>query len=50
MAEHHGLSDADHSIQVGESLELLFFIVTVDIELQMREGREGGKSEEGEAV
>ena len=50
MAKHHGLSDADHSIQVGESLELFFLIVTVDIELQMREGREGGKSEEGEAV
>ena len=40
MAEHHGLSDADHSIQVGKSLELLLLIVTLDKELQMREGRE----------
>ena len=40
LAEHHGLSDANHSIQVGKSLELLLLIVTLDKELQMREGRE----------
>ena len=33
MAEHHGLSDADPSIQIGESLELLLLIVTLNIEL-----------------
>ena len=33
MAEYHGLSNADHSVQVGESLELLLLIVTLDKEL-----------------
>ena len=33
MAEHHGLSNTDHSIQVGESLELVLLIVTLNVEL-----------------
>ena len=45
LAEHHGLSDADHS-DVDDSLELLLLIVTLDIELQMRKGRKEGRREE----
>ena len=33
MAEDYGLNDADHSVQAGESLELLLLIVTLDKEL-----------------
>ena len=33
MAEHHGLSDADHPVQVGKSLELLLLVVALDKEL-----------------
>ena len=47
MAEHHGLSDADHSVQVGESLELLLLIVALDKELGEGRGEEERGREEG---
>ena len=46
MAEHHGLSDADHSIQVGKSLELLLLIVALDKELGEGRGEKGRREEE----
>ena len=47
MAEHHGLSNADHPVQVGESLELLLLIVTLDKELGEGRGEEGGERKRG---